>query len=120
MITYTNIINEIKRGNIPEWAPGRQAVPNIAKDYWRLGHDATMLDLVLAVRADEASHRFTNHTLANLEADDFNPLAMRHAPAEVEGGTGGFSREESRRWLEGIKKEMHPEATQAEKQEVEK
>lgn len=54
-MTDTNIANEIQRGNIPEWAPGKKQVPNIAKDYWRLGNDATMLDLILAVRADEVS-----------------------------------------------------------------
>jgi ubiquinol oxidase len=117
VITYTNIVNEIKRGNIPEWAPGRQQVPNIAKDYWRLGQDATMLDLILAVRADEASHRFTNHTLANLDKDDFNPLAMKHAPPEIEGGSDGFTREQSKEWLEQVKREMHPEESQAKKQE---
>lgn len=56
-MTYTQIADEIKRGNIPEWAPGATPVPQIAKDYWRLDDSATMLDLVLAVRADEASHR---------------------------------------------------------------
>ncbi|GAA5886732.1 hypothetical protein JCM6882_005871 [Rhodosporidiobolus microsporus] len=67
--TYTHIIGAIERGEIPEWDaknPNSKKVPQVAKDYWRLPDDATMLDLVKAVRADEAGHRFTNHTLANL------------------------------------------------------
>jgi len=120
VLTYTNIVNEIKRGNIPEWGPGKQAVPDIAKDYWRLGHDATMLDLVLAVRADEASHRFTNHTLANLNQDDFNPLAMKHAPPEIEGTTDGFTREQSKAWLEDVERELKPCESQAKKEGLDK
>lgn len=59
-----------------------------------------------------------NHTLANLHRDDFNPLAMKHAPPEVEGGTDGFSREKAREWIEGVKKEMRPEESQAKKEEM--
>ena len=76
VLTYTQIVDEMERGNIPEvrrvpsagqgfqlttwfnqWEKGGQSVPQIAKDYWRLGEDATMLDLIKAVRADEAGHR---------------------------------------------------------------
>ncbi|KAK2161628.1 hypothetical protein LSH36_113g05007 [Paralvinella palmiformis] len=35
--------------------------------------DATMKDVILAIRADEAHHRLVNHTLASMERDDFNP-----------------------------------------------
>nr|KAG5685409.1 hypothetical protein BaRGS_027204 [Batillaria attramentaria] len=35
--------------------------------------DATMRDVVLAIRADEAHHRVVNHTLASMKPDDFNP-----------------------------------------------
>jgi ubiquinol oxidase len=46
-------------GNIPEWTTkGGQAVPQIAVDYWRLKPNATMTDMILAVRADEAGHRY--------------------------------------------------------------
>jgi hypothetical protein len=35
---------------------------------------ATMRDLILAVRADEANHRDVNHTLADLSPNDSNPF----------------------------------------------
>lgn len=37
--------------------------------------DATMRDLVLAVRADEACHSHVNHTFAGLSQDQENPFA---------------------------------------------
>lgn len=48
----TQIANEIRLGHIPEWTPGQQVVPQIAKDYWRMPENATMLDLILQVRAE--------------------------------------------------------------------
>ena len=39
--------------------------PKIARDYWRLADDATLRDVVLAVRADEAGHRDVNHGFAD-------------------------------------------------------
>ena len=39
-----------------------------------------------AVRADEATHRFVNHSLANLDQKrDFNPFALGEASAEIRG-----------------------------------
>ena len=35
--------------------------------------DATMYDVILAIRADEAHHRVVNHTLASLKEDEYNP-----------------------------------------------
>ena len=32
-----------------------------------------MLDVILAIRADEAHHRVVNHTLASMKQRDFNP-----------------------------------------------
>ncbi|KAL8278283.1 hypothetical protein RQP46_009315 [Phenoliferia psychrophenolica] len=107
VITYTQIIEEMERGNIPEWEKGGQPVPQIAKDYWRLGEDATMLDLVKAVRADEAGHRFVNHTLANLDTkNDFNPFGLRHPDATMQGTLPGISREESLRWIKEVEDEF--------------
>ena len=39
--------------------------PAIAKRYWGLPEDATLRDVVLVVRADEAHHRDVNHGFAN-------------------------------------------------------
>lgn len=35
--------------------------------------EATMKDVILAIRADEAHHRVVNHSLASLKHDEFNP-----------------------------------------------
>jgi hypothetical protein len=40
------------------------AAPAIAIDYWKLPKDATLRDVVIAVRADEAHHRDVNHFAA--------------------------------------------------------
>lgn len=65
-----------------------------------------MLDLVKAVRADEAGHRFVNHTLANLKKDDFNPVALKHAPPLTQGAQPGWTREESLEWARKVQEEM--------------
>ena len=39
--------------------------PECARRYWQLADDATLRDVVLAVRADEAGHRDMNHDLAD-------------------------------------------------------
>jgi len=92
--TYTHCISDVEAGLVPEWI-GVPAPP-IAIDYWRLKDDAKLIDVLKAVRADEATHRFVNHTLANLDqAKDFNPFAMGEASPEVRGTICGFTREES-------------------------
>ena len=60
VISYTNYLAEIDEGrstNVP--------APAIAKRYWGLPDDATLRDVVLVVRADEAHHRDVNHGFAN-------------------------------------------------------
>jgi ubiquinol oxidase len=42
--------------------------------------------VIKAVRADEATHRFVNHSLANLDQTlDFNPFALAEPSAEIRG-----------------------------------
>lgn len=41
------------------------AAPQIAIDYWKLAPDATLRDVILAVRDDEAGHRDVNHHFAD-------------------------------------------------------
>ena len=58
--SYTNYLALIDAGehaNVP--------APEIARTYWNLPHDATLRDVVLAVREDEAGHRDVNHGYAN-------------------------------------------------------
>ena len=84
----------MEAGRLPEW--DNKPAPEIAISYWRLPPNATLLDTIRAVRADEATHRFVNHSLASLEpSKDFNPFSLAEPPAEVRGAKAGFSREES-------------------------
>ena len=60
VLSYTLYLNEIDEGrsrNVP--------APKIAKRYWNLPDSATLRDVVLVVRADEAHHRDVNHGFAN-------------------------------------------------------
>ena len=63
------------------------AAPPIAKDYWRLSKNATIRDVLYAVRSDETTHRFVNHSLGNLDPNDFDPFAIREPDMHVKGGT---------------------------------
>jgi len=59
VISYTLYLQEIDEGrsaNVP--------APAIAKHYWKMPTDATLRDVVLLVRADEAHHRDVNHGFA--------------------------------------------------------
>ncbi|GAA5961707.1 hypothetical protein JCM3765_000483 [Sporobolomyces pararoseus] len=118
--TYTHAIEALDRGELPEWEKGKQQVPTIAKDYWRLGDNATMRDFLLAVRADEAGHRFVNHTLANLNPDDPNPVAMKHATPIQQGRLPGLTREESLEWAKQVELEMRGQINSKVKEEEEK
>jgi ubiquinol oxidase len=60
VISYSHYLQEIDEGRSPN-----VAAPDIAKRYWGLPDDATLRDVVLVVRADEAHHRDVNHSFAN-------------------------------------------------------
>ena len=57
--SYTEYLAEIDEGRIEN-----VAAPQIAKDYWDLADDATLRDVVIAVRDDEAGHRDVNHHIS--------------------------------------------------------
>ncbi len=60
VISYSQYLAQIDAGhvaNIP--------APAIARHYWMLPDDATLRDVILVVRADEAHHRDVNHSFAN-------------------------------------------------------
>lgn len=60
VISYTQYLQEVDEGrhkNIP--------APQLAIDYWKLEEDATLRDVIIAVRADEAEHRDVNHGFAD-------------------------------------------------------
>jgi len=60
VISYTLYLKEIDEGRSPN-----VAAPAIAIHYWKMPADATLRDVVLLVRADEAHHRDINHGFAD-------------------------------------------------------
>ena len=58
--SYTEYLEGVDNGtyaNVP--------APQIAIDYWKLGPDARLREVIVAVRADEAHHRDVNHQFAD-------------------------------------------------------
>jgi ubiquinol oxidase len=70
--SYTLYLKEIDEGRSPN-----VPAPAIAKHYWKMAEDATLRDVVLVVRADEAHHRDVNHGFASKLAGG----PTNHAPA---------------------------------------
>ncbi|HSQ11165.1 MAG TPA: alternative oxidase [Burkholderiaceae bacterium] len=58
--SYTEYLAGVDKGTHPN-----VPAPRIAIDYWKLAPDATLRDVIIAVRADEAHHRDVNHQFAN-------------------------------------------------------
>lgn len=57
--SYTEYLREVDEGRI-ENVPA----PQIAINYWNLDSNATLRDVIVAVRDDEAGHRDVNHQIA--------------------------------------------------------
>lgn len=72
VLSYTLYLKEIDAGRSPN-----VPAPAIAKRYWKLSAAATMRDVVLIVRADEAHHRDVNHGFASKLAGE--PANQVHA-----------------------------------------
>ncbi|KAG6376958.1 alternative oxidase [Boletus reticuloceps] len=95
----TRCIEEIEAGHLQKWAD--MPAPAIATDYWRLAPDAKLLDVIYAVRSDESTHRFVNHSLANLNpSKDVNPFAFREPDMFVKGTKVGFERSEAEQFVQ--------------------
>ncbi|WP_439614603.1 alternative oxidase [Reyranella sp.] len=73
VISYTHFLTELDEGRA-----ANVAAPAIARHYWKLPDDATLRDVVLVVRADEAHHRDVNHGFADVLAG--RPAAAKTAP----------------------------------------
>lgn len=71
VVTYTKLLKDIDHGTMTHWL--REPASKVAIHYWNLGDHATMRDVILAIRADEAHHRVVNHTLGSLKKTDYNP-----------------------------------------------
>lgn len=50
--TYTHAIRDLDNGHLPVWKS--MPAPSIAQRYWHLPAEATMRDVLLNVRCDEA------------------------------------------------------------------
>ncbi|KAG8214473.1 AOX, alternative oxidase mitochondrial precursor [Butyriboletus roseoflavus] len=99
VMTYSRCIEEIEAGHLQKWAD--MPAPAIAIDYWRLAPDAKILDVIYAVRSDESTHRFVNHSLANLNhTKDVNPFAFREPDMFVKGKRVGFERSEAEQFVQ--------------------
>ena len=61
VISYTQYLEEIEMGKIEN-----VQAPLLAIDYYGLGSNATLKDVILKVRADEEGHRDENHGMADL------------------------------------------------------
>jgi hypothetical protein len=60
IVSYNAFAKEIREGRI-ENTPA----PKVAIDYYNLDKSARLVDVVYAVRADEAAHRDANHNFAD-------------------------------------------------------
>ncbi|KAF7325161.1 Alternative oxidase [Mycena kentingensis (nom. inval.)] len=115
VFTYTRCIEELEKGWIPEWS--NRPAPEIAIDYWRLPKDATLLDVIYAVRSDETTHRFVNHSLANLEpSTDVNPFALREPGMETKGRKIAFDRNEAEEYVRQSQVMMEEKRTDVRKE----
>jgi len=72
VVSYTLYLKEIDEGRSPN-----VLAPAIARHYWKLADDATLRDVVVVVRADEAHHRDINHGFASKLAGE--PANHMHA-----------------------------------------
>ena len=68
VFSYTEFLNEIDSGKIKN-----EPAPEIAINYYNLPLQATLRDVVLRVREDEAGHRDVNHSYANILNDKSDP-----------------------------------------------
>jgi len=83
--TYSHIIEKMETPGSrlqQEW--GHLMAPDIAKTYWRMADDATWLDVIKQIMADEANHRDVNHTFASLKSHEVNPYIQKHHKASME------------------------------------
>jgi len=80
VLSYTRYLEEIDAGRSPN-----VAAPVIARRYWKLADDATLRDVVLVVRADEAHHRDVNHRLADqLSGEPADPAPVTPYPEHAD------------------------------------
>jgi len=72
--TYTQAIEDLDNGKLPNWS--NKKAPEDAIKYWGLPENATIRDMLISIRADEANHREYNHHFADIPHDQ--PLEGHH------------------------------------------
>ena len=77
--SYTLYLQEIDDGRSVNGP-----APEIAKHYWKLPDDATLRDVILVVRADEAHHRDVNHGLPSEMNSDAAPARVSPYPEHAD------------------------------------
>lgn len=76
VISYTAYLEQIDAGRAVN-----VAAPEVARKYWNLPADATLRDVVLVIRADEAHHRGVNHSFASeLAGKPVDPRMLAPSP----------------------------------------
>ena len=75
VLTYSQALNNIdsKKGSLSHWA--EKPAVQIGISYYKLNKNATMRDLILAIRADEVIHREVNHYIASQSMNEPNKLS---------------------------------------------
>ncbi|CAL9083611.1 unnamed protein product [Musa acuminata var. zebrina] len=73
--SYTEFLRDLEAGEIDN-----VPAPAIAIDYWRLPADATLKDVVMVVRADEAHHRDVNHFASDIH---YRGMELKDIPAPL-------------------------------------
>mmetsp|Transcript_37922 Transcript_37922/g.52657 ORF Transcript_37922/g.52657 Transcript_37922/m.52657 type:complete len:343 (+) Transcript_37922:57-1085(+) len=72
--TYTHLLKDIdtEGSDVSKWNTTK--APELAINYWQLEPTASLRDVVMAVRADEACHSHVNHTFGSLDPHGTNPF----------------------------------------------
>jgi ubiquinol oxidase len=71
--SYTHFLAQIDNGE-----QENVAAPQIAIDYWKMAPDASLRDVILVVREDEAGHRDRNHSFADALFRGERPAGLDH------------------------------------------
>lgn len=72
VMTYGFILELVRDGKLPMFTS--LPAPKIGVEYYHLPPGSMIADVFECIRADEAHHRDVNHTFANLEATQKNPI----------------------------------------------
>ncbi|EGR28896.1 hypothetical protein IMG5_166890 [Ichthyophthirius multifiliis] len=76
--TYTHCIEVINQEGSPISHWKTMVAPQISRNYWYLSDNASLLDVIYAIRKDEEHHRDVNHTLADKQILDKNQFPPGH------------------------------------------